>query len=120
RQLPSRGSGWGVMPPDRAYGGRAVDGTGLEAQSFRAPSLFEVVGKGGMGMALRARDTKLKHIVALKVLPAPPAASGTARQRFAREAPAAAIRGEHVVAIYAVRVFSPGNCPVCPRRRPRP
>jgi hypothetical protein len=62
-----------------------------------------VVGKGGMGIVLRARDTKLERVVAIKVLAAPLAASGAARQRFAREARAtAAIRDEHVVAIHAV------------------
>src|SRR5262249_15251283 len=47
--------------------------------------------------------TKLARIVALKVLAAPLVVSGTARQRFAREArAAAAVRDEHVVAIHAV------------------
>jgi serine/threonine protein kinase len=65
--------------------------------------VLEVVGKGGMGVVLRARDTKLLRIVALKVLAAPWAASGSARRRFAREArAAAAVRDEHVLDIYAV------------------
>jgi eukaryotic-like serine/threonine-protein kinase len=66
--------------------------------------ILEVVGRGGMGVVLRARDTKLLRVVAIKVLAAPLAASGTARQRFAREArAAAAVRDDHVVAIHAVR-----------------
>src|SRR5262245_52212176 len=65
--------------------------------------VLEVVGRGGMGVVLRARDTKLLRAVALKVLSAPLAASGTARKRFAREArAAAAVRDDHVVAIHAV------------------
>jgi serine/threonine protein kinase len=65
--------------------------------------VLDVVGRGGMGMVLRARDTKLERIVALKVLAAPLAASGAARQRFVREArAAAAIRNDHIVAIHAV------------------
>src|SRR5262249_13286925 len=65
--------------------------------------VLEVVGRGGTGVVLRARDTKLLRIVALKVLAAPLAASGTARRRFAREAPAAAaVRDEHVIDIHAV------------------
>jgi serine/threonine protein kinase len=65
--------------------------------------VLEVVGSGGMGMVLRARDTKLLRVVALKVLAAPLAASGTARQRFVREArAAAAVRNDHIVAIHAV------------------
>src|SRR5262245_37326921 len=64
---------------------------------------LEVVGQGGMGVVLRARDSKLQRVVAIKVLTAPLAASGTARQRFAREArAAAAVRDDHVVAIHAV------------------
>ncbi len=65
--------------------------------------VLEVVGRGGMGVVLRARDSKLLRVVALKVLAAPLAASGTARQRFVREArAAAAVRDDHVVAIHAV------------------
>jgi serine/threonine protein kinase len=70
--------------------------------------VLEVVGRGGTGVVLRARDTKLSRVVALKVLAAPLAASGTARRRFAREArAAAAVRDEHVVAIHAVRDDAP-------------
>jgi len=70
--------------------------------------VLEVVGKGGTGVVLRARDGKLERVVALKVLAAPLAASGTARRRFAREArAAAAVRDEHVVAIHAVRDDAP-------------
>jgi Leucine-rich repeat (LRR) protein len=70
--------------------------------------VLEVVGRGGTGVVLRARDTKLERVVALKVLAAPLAASGTARQRFAREArAAAAVRDDHVIAILAVRDDAP-------------
>src|SRR5262245_62583056 len=60
--------------------------------------VLEVLGRGGTGVVLRARDTKLLRIVAIKVLGAPFAAYGTARQRFVREArAAAAVRDEHVI-----------------------
>jgi serine/threonine protein kinase len=65
--------------------------------------ILEVVGRGGMGAVLRARDTKLRRVVAIKVLAAPLAASSSARQRFLREArTAAAVRDDHVVAIHSV------------------
>lgn len=70
--------------------------------------VLEVVGRGGMGAVLRARDTKLLRVVAIKVLAAPLAASGAARRRFAREArAAAAVRNDHVIAIHAVEDGGP-------------
>jgi WD40 repeat protein/serine/threonine protein kinase len=65
--------------------------------------VLEVVGRGGTGVVLKARDSKLQRIVAIKVLAPRLAASGRARQRFVREAQAAAaVRDDHVVAIHAV------------------
>src|SRR5262249_3881787 len=70
--------------------------------------VLEVVGRGGAGVVLRARDTKLLRVVAIKLLAAPLAASGTARQRFVREArAAAALRDDHVIAIHAVEDQGP-------------
>jgi WD40 repeat protein/tRNA A-37 threonylcarbamoyl transferase component Bud32 len=93
----------------------AVENTGADLSFLAPPSelgslgrldhyeILEVVGRGGTGVVLRARDTKLIRIVALKVLAAALAVSGTARQRFAREArAAAAVRDEHVIDIHAV------------------
>jgi hypothetical protein len=98
--------------------GRECDAADL---SFLAPSsepgslgrldhyvVLEIVGRGGTGVVLRARDTKLLRVVAVKVLAAPLVASGSARRRFAREArAAAAVRDDHVVAIHAVRDDAP-------------
>src|SRR5690349_21262489 len=65
--------------------------------------VLEVVGHGGMGLVLKAFDEKLHRIVAIKVLAPQLATSATARQRFVREAQAAAaVSHDHVVAIYAV------------------
>jgi hypothetical protein len=63
----------------------------------------QVLGRGGFGVVLKAFDQKLHRAVAVKVLSPYLAASATARQRFLREArAAAAVRHENVVGIHAV------------------
>jgi serine/threonine protein kinase/WD40 repeat protein len=63
----------------------------------------EVIGRGGMGVVLKALDPSLNRYVAIKVMAPQLATSAAARKRFAREArAAAAISHEHVVAIHAV------------------
>jgi hypothetical protein len=63
----------------------------------------EVLGQGGMGVVVKAFDPPLKRWVAIKVLSPALAGDPVARQRFAREAQAAAaVRHEHVVTIHAV------------------
>jgi WD40 repeat protein len=70
--------------------------------------VLELVGHGGTGVVLKAWDTKLKRVVAVKALAPRLAASATARQRFVREAQAtAAVRDDNVVAIYAVSEDGP-------------
>jgi serine/threonine-protein kinase len=65
--------------------------------------VVEVVGRGGMGVVLKALDPALNRFVAIKVLAPQWAGSGAARERFAREArAAAAVRHENVVAIHGV------------------
>jgi serine/threonine-protein kinase len=65
--------------------------------------VLEILGRGGMGVVLKAFDPALHRPVAIKVLAAPYAASGAARKRFAREAQAAAaVSHDHVVPVHAV------------------
>jgi hypothetical protein len=65
--------------------------------------VLEVLGTGGMGIVLRAWDPALRRGVALKVLRPRVAAQAQARQRFLREAQAAAaIKSDHVVTIHQV------------------
>jgi serine/threonine protein kinase len=65
--------------------------------------IIEPIGRGGMGIVLRGLDTKLKRVVAIKVLAPELAANATARKRFEREAQAAAaVNHVHVVTIFAV------------------
>ena len=62
-----------------------------------------VVGAGGMGIVLKAFDRPLDRTVAIKVMAPYLATSGAARQRFSREArAAAAVIHPNVIAIYGV------------------
>jgi WD40 repeat protein/serine/threonine protein kinase len=69
--------------------------------------VLEVVGRGGMGIVLKAFDEALHRVVAIKVLAPQLAAVGSARRRFNREArAAAAVSHDHVVPIYAIEEAS--------------
>ena len=62
-----------------------------------------LIGAGGMGIVLKAFDTELHRVVAIKVLAPHLAHSGAARRRFAREAQAAAaVVQDNVVPIHNV------------------
>lgn len=72
--------------------------------------ILEVIGRGGMGIVLKGFQPELKRLVAVKVLDPHLAASGAARQRFAREAQAAAaIMHPNVMPIFTVH--STGKVP---------
>ncbi|MBS0261839.1 MAG: serine/threonine protein kinase [Planctomycetes bacterium] len=63
----------------------------------------EFIGRGGMGIVLKALDPMLNRIVAIKALAPELAALGSFRKRFAREArAAAAVSHPHIVTIHAV------------------
>jgi serine/threonine protein kinase len=69
-----------------------------------------LIGSGGMGIVFKGFDTELNRPVAIKMLAPHLAGHGAARQRFAREArAAAAVVHEHVVAIHNVE--SDGTAP---------
>jgi eukaryotic-like serine/threonine-protein kinase len=73
-------------------------GTRLGAYEVR-----EMLGHGGMGEVYRARDTRLKRDVALKVLAAPFAGDAERLTRFAREGELlAALNHPHIAAIYGI------------------
>src|SRR5262245_20382584 len=62
-----------------------------------------IVGSGGMGIVLKGWDAPLSRYVAIKVLAPQLASSAAARQRFAREAKAAAaVIHDNVMAIHSV------------------
>lgn len=65
--------------------------------------ILNVVGNGAFGTVLRAFDTKLERIVAIKLLALKMSSMSPARKRFLREARTSAqIRHENVVSIHSV------------------
>src|SRR5262249_37630040 len=65
--------------------------------------VLAVLGSGGMGIVFRAEDPQLQRPVALKTVRPYLHGCNAARQRFLREArAAAALRHDHVVTIYQV------------------
>ena len=65
-----------------------------------------VIGRGGMGVVLRALDSCLERRVAIKLLDPQLADNETAQRRFCREArAAAAVTHDHVVAMHYVEEF---------------
>jgi WD40 repeat protein/serine/threonine protein kinase len=109
QQLAAKGD----TPAERPGAGVPLD---FLAPPSRAGSLgrlghyevLEVVGQGGMGVVLRAFDEKLHRVVAIKALLPALATSGSARQRFVREAQAAAaVTHDHIIDIHAVEDAGP-------------
>ena len=75
-------------------------GPGTQLGSYEIASL---IGKGGMGEVYRARDTKLKRDVALKVLPEIFAGDPDRMARFQREAEVlASLNHPNIAHIYGV------------------
>lgn len=74
--------------------------------------VMRILGRGGMGIVLEAFDSRLQRNVALKVLDPELAGDEIARQRFCREARAAAsITHENVVAVHQVEKSSDDGLP---------
>ena len=68
----------------------------------------DVIGQGGMGIVLRGWDDELHRPLAIKLLAPHLASSGAARQRFLREAQAAAaVVHPAVVPIYSIHADAP-------------
>ena len=66
-------------------------------------SVEQMIGQGGMGIVYKGFDSELNRPVAIKVLAEHLSSVGVARQRFAREArAAAAVIHPNVVPIYSV------------------
>ena len=73
----------------------------MDGTLFGRYQLVELMGRGGMGEVWRAYDPDMERVVALKVLPKTYASDKVFRERFRREAQAAAGLDEpHVVPIH--------------------
>ncbi len=100
-------------------GGAARDKDRTEAEGFRDCLLpaqkpgelgrlgpyrvLKVLGKGGMGVVFQAEDPQLQRHIALKVMRSRMAGDQASRERFLREARAAAqIEHDHIIAVYHV------------------
>jgi WD40 repeat protein/tRNA A-37 threonylcarbamoyl transferase component Bud32 len=65
--------------------------------------ILQELGRGGMGVVLKARDVKLNRFVALKMIVSGRFAGSEERERFQREAESVArLHHPHIVQIYAV------------------
>ena len=65
--------------------------------------IVTAIGAGGMGEVYRARDTRLKREVALKILPESFASDPDRLARFQREAEVlASLNHPHIAAIYGI------------------
>ncbi len=73
----------------------------MDGTPFGHYMLVELLGRGGMGQVYRAHDTVTDRVVALKVLPPSVVDDPVFKERFRREAHAAAgLRDPHVVPIH--------------------
>jgi serine/threonine protein kinase/formylglycine-generating enzyme required for sulfatase activity len=97
--VPSDGDSDGTRYSAPAAGTAAP----LRARRIGEYELLQELGRGGMGVVYKARDLRLKRLVALKMIRAGVSASGQDVQRFLSEARAAArLDHPHIVPLFEI------------------
>ncbi|VTR90854.1 serine threonine protein kinase : Serine/threonine protein kinase-related protein OS=Planctomyces limnophilus (strain ATCC 43296 / DSM 3776 / IFAM 1008 / 290) GN=Plim_0987 PE=3 SV=1: Pkinase: WD40: WD40: WD40: WD40: WD40: WD40 [Gemmata massiliana] len=110
--------------PDNGLGNTPVPQDELDLDFLQPPEksgrlgklaqfdVIRVVGRGGMGVVLHAYDPSLDRDVAIKVIDPQLANNEVARQRFCREArAAAAVTHDNLVAVHQVNEDEPSGLP---------
>ena len=92
------------MPPDPVVSSSDADlRAHVERVLASAYELDREIGRGGMGIVYRAKDRRLKRVVAVKLLPPELSFRAEIRSRFLREAETAAqLSHPNIVPIYSV------------------
>ncbi len=90
-----------ALPPDSAEIEKAGRKDLLPGDTLGKYSIEKKLGQGGMGTVYLARDTQLKRLVAVKILPPDKAQNQVLVRRFEAEAQAAArLHHENIVTVY--------------------
>ncbi len=90
-----------AMFPARMPGSSSRVASSTDLPQIAGHELHEVLGRGGMGIVYKARHLRLNRCVALKMLLTGAHASPEARERFLREAgAAAALRHPNIVQVH--------------------